>query len=131
MRTEKTIRDYAREAKKRMKTGFWQEQRGLMEESLERAGKDGISQSRVVAYFNKKIERLVHNYSEEDEVFYIKVKKILDEEGEIAGVIGRLTDNERFKSLSYEQKQRYTLEISEKYRLALERYYEEKEFEAE
>lgn len=125
----KTIRDYAKEAKKRMKTGFWQEQQVIIKEKTEKAEQEGLPASKVVEYYKRKIDRMVHNNDPAEEAFYLKVKKILDEEGEIAGIIGRLTDKEAFDKLTYEQKQRYTLELSERYRKARERYYEEKEFE--
>ena len=49
--------------------------------------------------------------------------------GEVSDALGRLTDKEYFNSLSYEQKQRYTLELSAKYVKAKERYYKELQFE--
>lgn len=49
-----------------------------------------------------------------DKIFYDKVKKIL-EEGEIINPILRLVDEVYINSLSYSSKQRYLLEISEKY----------------
>jgi hypothetical protein len=41
-----------------------------------------------------------------------------------------LTDKEYYATLSYEEKQRYTLNLSEKYLRALERFREEYEFES-
>ena len=55
-----------------------------------------------------------------------EIKKILDEEGEVYDIIGRLTDKQYFATLNYEEKQRYTLSLSEKYLKALERYKKEK-----
>ena len=63
---------------------------------------------------------------EDSEEFYKKVAKILDEEGEISGVISRLADREVYDTLSYEEQQRYNLNLSEKYLKALERYKKEK-----
>ena len=51
---------------------------------------------------------------------------MLDEEGEVSNAIGRLTDKEYFESLSYEERQRYTLSLSEKDLQAVERYKKEK-----
>ena len=61
--------------------------------------------------------------------FYLKVKKLLLEEGEVSDAIGRLTDKEYYATLSYAEKQRYTLELSEKYLKALERFKREEQFE--
>jgi hypothetical protein len=49
--------------------------------------------------------------------------------GEVSDAIGRLTDKPYFETLSYEEKQRYTLALSEKYLRALERFRRECEFE--
>ena len=50
-------------------------------------------------------------------------------QGEVSDAIGRLTDHEYYNGLSYEEKQRYTLSLSEKYLRALERFRAECEFE--
>ena len=41
-------------------------------------------------------------------------------------LIGRLTDKEYYESLNYEEKQRYSLSLSERYLKAVERYNAEK-----
>ena len=58
----------------------------------------------------------------------LKTKLLLDNEGEVPDAIGRLTDSEYFSNLSYDRKQRYLLELSEKYQKAVKRYYKELEF---
>ena len=50
-------------------------------------------------------------------------------QGEVSDAIGRLTDKEYYATLSYEEKQRYNLTLSEKYLRALERFRRECEFE--
>ena len=57
----------------------------------------------------------------------MKVKDLLDREGEVSDALGRLTDREYYDKLSYADKQRYSLELSAKYLKALERYRKEKE----
>ena len=47
----------------------------------------------------------------------------------MSDAIGRLTDRAVFDKLSYEEKQRYTLTLSERYLKALERYRKECEYE--
>ncbi len=125
----KTFKQYAKEAKQRMKSGFWQEYRENLEREVVRAEEAGMAPSRFIEYYMRKTERALLYGDDEEERFYRKVKKILDEEGEVADVIGRLTDKDEFAALDYEQKQRYTLELSQKYCRALERYAKEKEFE--
>ena len=61
-----------------------------------------------------------------EEEFYQRVKKLLTEEGEVPNALGRLTDFAYYKTLSYEEQQRYNLNLSEKYLQAVERFRREK-----
>ncbi|MBQ3116367.1 MAG: hypothetical protein IJC07_05000 [Clostridia bacterium] len=126
MEEQKTLKQYCREAKKRLKQGFWQNYHKNLNEQLEKAEREGVAVSKVKDYYATKISGDIKNTSEEREEFYSKVKKLLDEEGEVSNAIGRLTDKEYFTSLSYEEQQRYTLSLSEKYLQAVERYKREK-----
>lgn len=122
----KSLKQYAREAKKRLKAGFWQNYQKNLSEGLERAEKAGISTSRVKEYYAERVSENVKSYVEEKEEFYKKVKKLLEEEGEVPNAIGRLTDAEYYKTLTYEEQQRYTLSLAEKYLQAVERFNREK-----
>ena len=44
----------------------------------------------------------------------------------MSDALGRLTDRAYYDTLSYEERQRYTLKLSEKYLQALEKYRREK-----
>ena len=50
-------------------------------------------------------------------------------DGEVSDAIGRLTDKAYYATLSYDEKQRYTLSLSEKYLRALERFRKEYQFD--
>ncbi len=65
--------------------------------------------------------------NEENDVFYLRVKEILDKYGEVSDILGRLADKDYLATLPYEQKQRYYFDLSEKYRTALAKYKKEKE----
>lgn len=121
---EKTLKQYCKDAKNRLKNGFWQEYKKELNVRIEVAEKEGVSASKVKEYYVKKTADEIKNAGDDD--FYFKVKKLLDEEGEVSDAIGRLTDRQVFDSLSYEEKQRYTLTLSEKYVKAVERYKTEK-----
>jgi len=124
--TGKSLKQYCREAKKRLKQGFWQNYSKDLSEGLERAEKAGVSTSKVKEYYQSRVAENLKSRGEENEEFYKKVKKLLEEEGEVPDAIGRLTDTEYYKTLSYEEKQRYTLSLSERYLQAMERYRKEK-----
>ena len=124
---ERTLREEARRAKSRIKSGVWAECKESMDERLESARKYGVNESKAGRYFAEQIGAQIAGEKEDE--FYLKVKRMLLTEGEVSDAIGRLTDKEYFNTLSYEEKQRYTLSLSEKYLRALERFRKECEFD--
>jgi len=127
MEEEKTLKQYAKEAKKRLKQGFWQSYKKGLDTELKRAKEEGISETSVKEYYTKRVTEDIKLKKNDDEEFYRKVKEILDRDGEVSDAIGRLTDKTLFDTLSYDEKQRYTLSLSERYLKAVERYRKEKE----
>lgn len=126
MNEEKSLKQYCREAKKRLKQGFWQNYHQTLSNEITKAQSNGVSVSKVKEFYAVKTAHEIKSSGEQKEAFYKKVKKLLDEEGEVANAIGRLTDLELYKTLSYEEQQRYNLSLSEQYLQALERYKKEK-----
>ncbi len=126
---DKTLKDYAKEAKKRMKSSFWQDYKEKLNTEISKAEESGESPSKIALYYQNKASITVKGVKNDEEDFYQKVKVILSTFGEVSDAIGRLTDKEYFNGLTYEQKQRYSLELSAKYVKAKERYYKELEFE--
>ena len=122
MEERKTFKDYCKEAKKRLKTGFWQDYREKLAREMVLAKEAGVSESKVKDFYTAKVSGEIRRSGNAEEDFYLKVKSILDTEGEIPDAIGRLTDKAYYQTLSYEEKQRYNLELSEKYLKAVERY---------
>ena len=121
-----TLREEARRAKRRIKTGFWAECQENMDEQKEKAREQGLNESKVGRFFAAQVTAQIEGKKEDE--FYLKVKEMLLTEGEVSDAIGRLTDKEYYATLSYEEKQRYTLNLSEKYLRALERFRAEYEF---
>ncbi|MBE7089920.1 MAG: hypothetical protein E7362_03860 [Clostridiales bacterium] len=126
MEEEKSLKQYCKDAKNRLKHGFWQNYQTNVDANLKRAREQGISESKVREFYASKVTEIIRSSTENEDSFYLKVKKILDEEGEVSNVIGRLTDKNVYESMTYAEKQRYTLSLSEKYLKALERYKKEK-----
>ncbi len=123
---QKTLKQYAKEAKKRLKNGFWQNYERDLNEKISMAKEAGVSPSKVKEYYADVVSENIRSNKEDDEEFYRRVKKILDEEGEIYNAIGRLTDKAAYDAMNYEERQRYNLSLSEKYLKAVERYNREK-----
>ena len=115
---ERSLKMLAREAKRRMKRGFWQECDKKLEDERTYAKEQGLNESKLERYFQERVEAQIKG--EEPDDFYLRVKALLLEEGEVSDAIGRLTDRAYYDTLSYAEKQRYTLELSERYLRALE-----------
>ncbi|MBO5045504.1 MAG: hypothetical protein J6C93_01365 [Clostridia bacterium] len=124
---ERTLKSLAKEAKMRMKRGFWAECSEQLDNERKKAKECGINESKMERYFTQKVTTQIRG--EKADEFYLKVRDLLLTEGEVSDAIGRLTDKEYYSTLSYSEKQRYSLDLSERYLRALERFKREYEFE--
>ena len=118
------LKDAARAAKQRLKNNFWDECKRNLDAGADEARKNGLNEIKVKSTLKGRVEKQING--EKYDEFYLKVKALLDSEGEVSDAIGRLTDREYYDRLSYEDKQRYTLTLSSKYLQALEKYRKEK-----
>ena len=125
----KSVKEAAREARNRLGSGYWQKLYREREVIMEKAKAEGISESKVKEYYADSAEKEIKGKDLDFEAFYQNVKRLLDAEGEVGNALGRLTDKAYYESLTYEQRQKYNLNLSEKYIRSLERYYREKKFE--
>ena len=123
----RTLREEARLAKHRIKSGFWKECEADFSVKKEKAREHGLNESKAGRFFKTQVEAKIEGRKEDE--FYLRVKEMLLSQGEVSDAIGRLTDREYYDTLSYEEKQRYTLTLSEKYLRALERFRAECEFD--
>lgn len=119
------IKAIAKQAKRRLGTDFWRRCKEDVDSTAREAEKNGKNAGKVKSHLYDKVKSVIRGEAEDE--FYLKVKKLLDEFGETSDAIGRLTDREYFETLSYEERQRYTMELSAKYLAALEKYRKEKE----
>ena len=115
----------ARAAKQRLKNNFWEECRKNIDEGATLARVKGLNETKVKSSLKGRVKKEIHG--EKQDGFYLKVKELLESEGEVSDAIGRLTDREYYETLSYEEKQRYTLRLSAQYLQALEKYKREKD----
>lgn len=112
-------------AKQRLKMGYW--------ESLKREKEDGVSASRnglplAVEYarrLNREAEVAASVSSAPDEKMYRIVCDILDSSEVALNPIGRLIERDVYEKLDPTGKQRYVLELSDKFRELQDRYYRE------
>ena len=124
---ERSLKALAKEAKTRMKQGFWTDCARELDTRITEAKELGINESKMERYFAHKVSTRIKG--EERDEFYLRVRDLLLKEGEVSDAIGRLTDKAYYETLSYAEKQRYNLELSERYLRALERFKREYEFE--
>lgn len=115
----------AKQAKRRLATDFWRQCKEDVDLTAKEAERQGKNAVKVKSHLYGKVKKAIRGQT--DDEFYLKVKKLLDEYGEVSDAIGRLTDKEYFETLSYEERQRYTMELSSRYLEALEKYRREKE----
>lgn len=118
----------AKRAKRRLKSGYWEKCKREAESAGARAISLGLNENKVKAGLYDKVRSDIRGEKPDD--FYLRVKKLLDEYGEVSDAIGRLTDHDYYATLSYAEKQRYNLQLSEKYLKALEKYRREKQMTA-
>ena len=120
-----SIKSIARQAKQRLKNNFWENCKTNIKQGELQAKNLGLNESKVKSYIGVKVQRQIKGSAPDE--FYSRAKAMLDECGEVSDAIGRLTDKAYYATLSYEEKQRYNLELSAKYLAALERYRKERE----
>ena len=125
MRKEKTVKRLGKEAKDRLKHGFWEQNKDEVFSKMEECKMNGVSYKEAFVLYRSATEEVAAT-SSESEAFYRKVKNLLDETGETTDMLDRLIDKEEFEKLSYDGKQKYILNLSEKYRTALARYKRER-----
>lgn len=119
------LKDMARAAKLRLKTNYWADCKRNIDENTTEAKLKGMNEMKVKSSLYDKVKSEIKG--EKTDEFYLRVKLLLDTEGEVSDAIGRLTDREIYDKLTYEEKQRYSLDLSNRYLAALSRYRREKE----
>ena len=121
-----SFRDLANSAKKRLKSGYWQDMYDRRDEAINRAIEEGESPTMLCINLRKELK---NNFSSdrlryENEENYRKIiENILDEEssgvGENAGIvcdaIGRLIDRKKYEQMTLQERERYVLNLSKIY----------------
>ena len=118
-------------AKQRMKMGYWQELSRKRNNLLQEVGNTANNLKIICEAQREEISRnanIVINNSQAslDEALYLKVKDILDEDEFLSNPIGRLIDEEKIKVMDERSKEKYVLELGQKYRELKERYFKER-----
>ena len=64
--SEKSLKQYAKEAKRRLKSGFWQSYKSEVEERKKQAAFSGVAVSKVVEFYNEEQRRRTTSQERED-----------------------------------------------------------------
>ena len=111
-------------AKQRLKMGYWESLR------REQSGADDVGVRSMAVEYARRTARdgdgSAYAPSAEEERMYRKVCEILDSSEVTLNPIGQLIDRTVYDGLDPAGKQRYILELSEKFRELQARYYREK-----
>lgn len=111
-------------AKQRLKMGYWE---SLKESEAQNARRtDTAAPSADYAWRRRETEVAAAAPSEADDRMYQKVCEILGGEEIAINPIGQLIERDVYDALDPDGRQRYVLELSEKFRELQERYYRER-----
>ena len=112
-------REYLQEAKKRMKSGYWQEVVIRRNNELNTARLNGDNPERVIAKYRHELYSTFGSkalpYTDEDKLFE-KIKLMHQSTSVVTDPIGRLTDVNYYNSLDESDRERYVLELANAYR---------------
>ena len=118
-------------AKQRLKMGYWQRMYEERQQALREIGQSDESVRLVRDLQQEKVRRYEHialccDKAEEEELFYNKVCSILEQDENATNPIAQLIDRVEFERLDNDNRQRYILRLSQKFREMRERYYRER-----
>lgn len=127
---QKTLKQYAKEARKRMKSGFWAKVQEEREAFIAEAVANGQSAEVANEQFKKKIMRKIYSNSDEsnvdsDELFYKKVCEVLESSDCLLRPLAKLIDHSVYDNLNDREKQSYILKLSDRFVKMKQRYAEE------
>ena len=120
-----TFKEYAKRAKERMKSGFWEQAKKNIQTEKQVAATLGLNTRKVGQEHRRKLERQIYDYDGfcEEQEFYAKVEEMLESDEIISNPIMRLADQEYMETLTPAERQIYIAKIAAKYREAVERYH--------
>lgn len=116
-------------AKQRMKMGYWQkmqeERKELMSQSNDSSRLQVLSSLQRSDYVRGASMVLNRDKADKEEQLYKKVCSILSSSEIVTNPIGQLVDREVYDNMDDLNRQRYILELSQKFRELRDRYYAE------
>jgi len=126
------LKTYAKEARKRLKNGFWETTNAERKMVIQNALENGQDVKVVEEMCRRKIENKIksiqntnkNNYEEE---LYKKVCQIMESDTMLMNPLSKLIDHQVYDDLDEQSKQSYILKLSEQYVEMKKRYKSEHE----
>ena len=116
------FKNYAKQAKQRLKNNFWGEVI-LERQEFKQLEEDGANIQSLKIKQKQELKEKIYNVNfESDEDFYHRGKQILTNKDVITNPIALLSDDNAIAQMSEQQKQAYFLKLSNRYQQAVERF---------
>ena len=126
------LKTYAKEARKRLKNGFWDttnaERKMIIQNALENGQDVKVVEEKCKRKIENKIKSLQNsNKNSYEEELYKKVCQIMESDTMLMNPLSKLIDHEVYDVLDENNKQSYILKLSEQYVEMKKRYKSEHE----
>lgn len=120
-----TMKRYAKQAKERMRSGFWEQAKEQLEKEKQVAVTQGLDSVKVAQAHHDLLAKQIYNHDEyiAEQEFYQKVVEIAESKQLIINPLQQLADHKAMEGMTAEQRQAYMMRLSVKYQEALEKYY--------
>lgn len=122
MSTNITLQALAKQARNRLKSGYWSELQLNKRKDVETAITQGENRTVVEQFYKNKIAKDLSQNKNDDNLFYNKAIDILKSDKEVINPLKLLIDSSYYGTLSEERKQAYLMELSKKFLLIKECY---------
>ena len=118
------LKEYAKKAKERMKSGFWSQAKQDVEDKQEQAKLLGLDTVKVVEDERRKTVRRIYDEQGylEEQAFYNKVVEILQSKDTVTNPLARLADQELMSQMSPTERQTYLIKLSARFQKVVEQY---------
>ena len=120
-----TFKEYAKRAKERLKSGFWEQAKQNIQMEKQVAATLGLNTLKVGEEERRKLQRQIYDYDGfcEEQEFYARVVEILSSDEIVSNPIMRLADQQYMAQLTPAERQIYISKLAAKYREAVEKYH--------
>lgn len=120
------LKDYAKLAKKRLASGYWNKIRQERADYINNSNEDV---DKINEIYTKRLMREIYAASQNsDEELYSKVCHILDKDSCVINPITQLIDHAEYDKLDFPSQQAYLIKLADKYKEMRERYDREKDY---